>query len=349
MIFAIGPAIVTATVPPQRRGWALGLVSLAVALGLTLGPPLGGFLTTQFGWASIFLINVPLAAIVAPLALRVLPKDCPALHELRRAGGRSRRGIAASRCSWRCPWPTGFATTWPLIVTALVTGIVLAVLLVVHERRRADPMIDMHLLGSRGFGLPVLAALLAFTALSSAIFAMPFYLTQVRGLQEQDAGIVLTSLPLAMALLSPVFGRLSDSWGSRGLATGGMLVLAAGMGVLSFAGLAMPIPVIAAGLFVAGLGIAMFQSPNTSEILGATPRDRLGVGSAIVGEARTVGQSVGIAMAAAVLGFAAVPVTSAAPLTRSEALAFANAMGVAFWAAAGIAAIGALLSWRSSG
>ncbi len=345
MIFAIGPAIVAAAVPPQRRGWALGLVSLAVALGLTVGPPLGGLLTTHFGWSSIFLINVPLALIVAPLSLWALPPDVRRKTDFDWLGaglvGASLFALLAGLSV-----ADSLRTSWPWVVAATVLAVILAVLLVIHERRLADPILDMHLLGSPGFGLQVLAAFLAFTTISSAVFAMPFYLTEVRGLSEQDAGLILTALPLAMAVLSPLFGRLSDSWGGRGLTTSGMLVLSAGMVMLAFSGLSTPYLFIAFGLFVAGLGIAMFQTPNTSVILGETPRERLGVGSAIVGEARTVGQSVGIALAAAVLGFAAVSTLSASRLGQAEAAAFTSAMSIVFWGAAGIAAVGALLSWQ---
>jgi EmrB/QacA subfamily drug resistance transporter len=347
MMFAIGPAIVAAAVPPERRGWALGLVSLAVALGLTLGPPLGGLLTTQFGWRAIFLINVPLAAVVAPVALHVLPEDHPRKTSFDAAGA-ALVGAALLSLLLALSLMDQLPDSWPMVAGAASLGVLLAFALVLHERRRTDPMLDMRLLGSRGFGLPVLAALLAFTALSAAVFAMPFYLTRIRGLQEQEAGFVLVALPLAMALLSPLFGRLSDSWGTRGIATGGLAVLAGGLVLLSFSGPDTPLALIAGGLFVAGLGIAMFQPSNTSEILGATPKDRLGVGSAIVGEARTVGQSVGIAAAAAVLGSVALPLGTPGPLTRADALAFTSAMSGAFWAAAGVAALGALLSWRSS-
>ncbi len=344
MIFAIGPAIVAAAVPPQRRGWALGLVALAVALGLTVGPPLGGLLTTNFGWGSIFLINVPLAAIVAPLSLWVLPKDSPRAAHFD-ALGAILVGSSLLAFLWGLSVADRLSSTWPWVIVATVVAVLLAVALVRHELRLEDPMLDMRLLGSPRFGLPVLAAFLAYTSLSSAIFAMPFYLTQVRGLSEQNAGLILTALPLAMAVLSPVFGRLSDSWGSRGLTTGGMLVLASGMAVLALSGMDASYALIASGLFVAGLGIAMFQTPNTSEILGETPRERLGVGSAIVGEARTVGQSVGIALAAAVLGFAALPGGATGQLSPAEGTAFVDAMSVAFWGAAGLAVVGALLSW----
>lgn len=348
MIFAVGPALVAVTVPPQRRGWALGLVSLAVALGLTLGPPLGGLLTGLFGWPAIFLVNVPLSIAVGVLAWFALPTDEPIPADFDLLGA-ALAGAMLLSMLFGLTTAEQLATSWPLVVAAAAATVGFGALFARHERRARDPMVDMDLLLSGPFGVPAAAALLAYVPLAAVVFLMPFYFTGVRGLSEQATGLSLMITPVAMAALSPVFGRLSDSWGSRGLATSGMLVVAAGTTWLSFVQESTAMWFILGGLFLAGLGIAMFQTPNTSAILGATPRDRMGVGSAIVGEARSIGQAVGIAMAATVLGLAAAPLGAGTVLQGSEATAFVGAMAWALRVSTVVAIAGAALSWRRTG
>ncbi len=347
MLFAAGPALVTRTFPPNRRGWALGYISLAVSFGLTAGPALGGVLLGTFGWPAIFLINAPLTAVVAVVAWRLLPNECPESQP------------------FDAPGALLTAVTLLLLLTGLgrieeyglasvqalgpIAGSAVALAaFVAWERRTGHPMVDLAMFRVRGFSSGVSAATLAYLALFSVTFTMPFYLLRLRGVDAHVAGVLLTVTPLAMALIAPAAGRYSDRWGSRGIATAGVLVLSLGLGAASLMTPASPLGFVVPVLGLVGAGMAVFQTPNTAAILRAVPRERAGVGSAFVAEARNVGMSIGVALTAAIVGSAVggqgLPAGTDG-LPAGVAAAFSTGMSNALRAGAVVALAAAALSW----
>lgn len=347
MLFAAGPALVTRTFPPNRRGWALGYISLSVSVGLTAGPALGGLLVGTFGWPSIFLINIPLTVVVAVIAWRLLPNECPdgqrfdlpgaalvglALFLFLSGLGRADQG--------------GFLS--PEVVTLVAAAAAVALVFTAWERRAPAPMVDLSMFRDRGFSTGVAAATLAYLALFSVTFTMPFYLLRVRGIDARLAGLLLTVTPLAMAALAPTAGRLSDRHGSRALATAGVSVLAGGLLAASFLDPLSPVITVVLALVLIGSGMAVFQTPNTAAVLRATPRERTGVGSAFIAEARNVGMSIGIAVTAAIVGASVggrgLPGGEGA-LPPQVATAFSSGMSQALRFGAAVALLAAVLSW----
>ena len=140
-------------------------------------------------------------------------------------------------------------------------------------------------------------------------------LTKAAALSAAAAGLILTAMPFAMASLAPFAGRLSDRIGSRVLSTAGLLVLAVGLGAMSMLELFSSLWLVAGCLLTAGAGMAVFQTPNTSAVLSAVPRARVGIASALIAEARNVGMALGIALTAALV--AAHMGASAAARTKS--------------------------------
>jgi EmrB/QacA subfamily drug resistance transporter len=347
MLFAAGPALVTRAFPPEKRGWALGYIALAVSLGLTAGPALGGFMVGTFGWPSIFVINIPLSVIVAAISWRLLPDECPDAQPFDAPGAvLAAAALLAILFGMGEADRSGFLSVD--VLAPLAAGVVLALVFVWWERRTTSPMVDLALFRIRAFSAGIGAATLAYLALFSVTFTMPFYLTRIQGFDTRFAGLLLTTTPLVMALVAPAAGRLSDRKGSRALATAGISLLAAGLAGGSLLRAGGPPSAVVATLLAVGAGMAMFQTPNTASVLRATPRTRAGVGSAFVAEARNVGMALGVALAAALVGGAVggagLPVVDGA-MPPDVAAAFMRGMARALRAGAIIAALGAALSW----
>ncbi|MDP2401570.1 MAG: MFS transporter [Actinomycetota bacterium] len=346
MMFAAGPALVAKAFPSNRRGWALGWISLSVSAGLTAGPALGGLLLGAFGWPSLFLINVPFAVLIAAGAWWWLPEDCPVSEPFDFAGA----VVAASTLT---VFLIGLGEIdrsglfSPVVVGCLVAAALGVALFVRIERRHPYPMLDLDLFAPGPFRAGVIAALTSYMALFAVTFTMPFYLLSVRGLASGTVGLLLTATPVAMALLSPVAGRLSDSWGSRGLSTAGLALLASGIAGLAFLNLTTPVWLVAVLLFVVGAGLSVFQTPNTAAILRAAPPGRVGIGSALVGEARSLGMTLGIAVTAAIVsaGFRDGGFSGGQVLGATEGALFVEAMRPALVVATLVAMVGALISW----
>jgi EmrB/QacA subfamily drug resistance transporter len=347
MMFATGPALVTRTFSSDRRGWALGWLSLSVSAGLMMGPVLGGILLSAFGWRSVFLINLPLAAAVIVAARRMLPQDCPTSEPFDLLGALTVGGALLSLLLGMS-WIEADGLAAPNVLGAFAFAVLLGALFVVVERRVEHPMVDLSLFESRRFAAGVAAPVLAYMALFAVTFTLPFYLLSVRGLEPAVAGLVLTAIPAAMALLAPVAGRLSDRVGSRGLATAGLLWTAATLFVISRLELSTPLIVVAAALFSVGSGISFFMTPNSAAVLRATPRHRVGVGSALIGEARSVGMALGIGLTAAIiasgLGDSGL-MDSTGVLGGADAQIFVEAMRPALVTAAVLTLLAATVSW----
>jgi EmrB/QacA subfamily drug resistance transporter len=287
---------VTAIFPPQRRGRALGATASVVALGLTLGPPLGGLIVQALSWRWIFLVNLPIGVAGALWATRVLPAARPARRpRLDRAGAAFLAIALASAVAAIEAAPASGARALALAAVAAVA----AVLLVRRVRAVPEPVLDPRVFESRVFTGGIVGGLLSYAALFTSTFLTPFFLAQVKGLAPRDLGAMLTAVPVALSVCSPLAGWLADRFGPRVLCPLGAAALAAGLGTLALAGPADGLPSIAARLALCGIGMGLYQPPNNNAVMGTLPRDRLGTGGGMLATARVLGQALGIALASA--------------------------------------------------
>jgi MFS family permease len=236
----------------------------------------------------------------------------------------------------------------PVVIGSFVGALVFGAAFIAIERRVEHPMVDLTLFRSRPFSAGLATPLFAYMALFAVTFTMPFYLLSVRGLGPAAAGLILTATPLAMAVFAPASGRLSDRWGSRGLATVGLVWMAVSLGAMSFIATGTPYWIVAAMLFSVGVGAAVFMTPNTAAVLRATPGHRVGVGSALIGQARSVGMALGIGITAAVVGTGLAGsdlMSLTGTLDEAQAELFVDAIAPALAVAAGLALLASAISW----
>jgi EmrB/QacA subfamily drug resistance transporter len=345
MLAANAPAILTGNFPASQRGQALGLQATMTYLGLTTGPSLGGWLTSQFGWRTVFYINVPVGLLAVALSLFLIPRDRPAEKTDRfdLAGASTfLGGLVALLLALNQGSDWGWASA--PILALLSAAIVLSVAFVAIERRVRSPMLDLSLFGKRLFSASAASAVLNYICLYSIVFVMPFYLIVGRGLSPAQAGLLLTAQPIVMAVAAPLSGALSDRIGSRLLSTLGMLILAGGLLLLSRLGPDTPLPYVGLSLAIAGLGTGIFISPNTSALMGAAPRQRQGIASGILATARNVGMVFGVGLAGAIY------ITLLRANGAAGLAAIPYAAGTALLAACVVALLGTLTSaLRGSG
>jgi EmrB/QacA subfamily drug resistance transporter len=298
LMFATSAAIVTAVFPPGERGRALGINVMAVYIGLSVGPPLGGQLVDTLGWRSIFLINLPIGIVVFIWGLMMLPKT-ERLREAPRVDWVGATLLGVFLISLLVPLT--FASEWgwgdrltialPVLAAAALVGFV------VVERRVEAPVLDLDLLlHNRLFAAANLAALLNYMAMHAIIVLTAIHLQIVQGMSASATGLLILSQPVIMAVLSPISGRLSDRIGSRVLTTGGMAAIAAGMILLALMPERASVWQVAAYLGLVGLGMAAFSAPNVSAIMGSVRGDQLSVASAFLGTMRTSGQALSVAL-----------------------------------------------------
>jgi predicted MFS family arabinose efflux permease len=282
------------------------MVGAVVGLGLTIGPPLGGFLLSSLGWPSIFLVNLPIGVFGLLYARATLAPDLPAGP--RAAFDLPGAGLAlAFLVTLTLFLSRGAAWGWssPATLGCAVGAVAALAAFVLAERRAPDPLVDLAFFRDPAFRVPMLTLFASFIALFAAVFLVPFYLERVAGFTPDRVGRVLVVIPLLVLLVSPLSGALSARVGSRVLSFAGLATTSAGLLLLALllgrAG-ERPLPTLAimAGLFVIGLGQGLFQPPNSSSAMSAVPPARLGLAGGLLATMRNLGTLFGIRLAAAV-------------------------------------------------
>jgi len=331
MIFGTGVAILTSVFPPGERGRVLGLNTATVYVGLSVGPFLGGLLTQQLGWRSIFFAVVPLGLIVLAFAWWKLKGEwAEAKGERFDWPGATVFGLALAALMYgfsRLPAPSG---GW--LIAASVAGIAAFVW---WEMRTPSPILHVRLFTRNTvFIFSNLATLINYSATSAVGFLLSLYLQYVKGFSPQEAGAILIAQPIVQAIFSPLSGRLSDTIEPRTVASLGMGLTMAGLLLLAFLGQDTALWLIILNLALLGFGFALFSSPNTNAIMGSVDKRFYGVASATVGTMRLIGQMLSIGVATLLLslyvGQAQITATNSALFVQSAQATFAVFVGLCF-------------------
>jgi MFS family permease len=327
--------------------------ALIVSLGTTAGPTLGGLITESLGWRWIFFVNVPLGLIGLLVAHRIFAFRGGARARPFDLRGAVAFGLGLASLSLGLSFASEWGWTSPPLILTLVVALVALGTVIVVDRRRRDPLVDLGQLFSRPIGLPLASFLFSILALFAVGFLLPFYMEELRGLTPLAAGLVLTPYSLGLAVAAPISGRLADRGHGLWLGSVGLGLAALGLILLAQIGTSTTFPEIALWLTVSGIGQGLFLSPNSNAIMGAVPADRSGTASGLIATTRVVGQAMSVAIAGAIfigLGGAAAGATlaagGAAGSSAETALqgTFIAAMHAALLVSGLLAATGAVLS-----
>jgi EmrB/QacA subfamily drug resistance transporter len=296
---AIGPnggAILRHAVPAGRRGAAFGSFAACMTVGAAIGPAVGGVLIDQFGSASIFWINLPILAVVLPLALRLLPETPTAsVTPLDGIGAVLLTSTLVAGAS-----AFVFARSVDVAVSAALGGatVVLAFAFVRWERRHPRPLVDLRLFRHPAFSAACASVLLSNLIMYTTLLLIPVLLTELQGKGADDVGWVLVVFSGSMALVSPIGGRLSDRVGRALPVVIGSVLLVAGTALLlgvdaetSTAALLLP-------LVVVGAGVGLQMGAQQAAALESAPASMTGVAGGVWLTSRYIGSIAGSAILA---------------------------------------------------
>ncbi len=300
MVFALGTAIVTEAFPPQERGKALGIIGSVVSIGIVIGPTLGGLIIQSLSWHWIFFVNLPVGIVGTLMVLRYVPAIKPSARQHFDYLGALTLFLfllslllALTRGQMR-----GFSD--PLVLTLFAGFIFFLVAFIQIELRAKQPMIDLGLFKNTLLTINLLTALLGFVCIAGTLILMPFYLENVLGYNPRQVGLLMVVIPILLGIIAPISGIASDRFGTRPITALGLGIILTGY--LALHTLSADTTTLGYILrFVPiGLGFGIFQSPNNSAVMGAAPRERLGIVSGMLAISRTLGQVTGIAVLGAV-------------------------------------------------
>jgi EmrB/QacA subfamily drug resistance transporter len=299
-------AIIVAAAGPERRGRALGIQSAAQAAGLSAGPALGGLVLDTLGWQWVFWINVPVGLVGAVIGWLVIPltKDMPEDGRFDWKGAfLIVPALTALMAGLNEAYAWGVAS--PAIIGCALLAVILLTLFVHAELRAEAPLVDLRLLREDAFVTGNIAGLMSYAALFGLMFLMPFIFVRAYGDSALAAGLRLSIVPVMLGVTAPLGGALYDRIGARFLTAAGMLTCLAGLVVLFAAmdGTPGSLPQTMLALAVFGVGQGLFISPNNSAIMATAPAQLTGEVGGLMNVMRSLGISVGIAAASALLSW----------------------------------------------
>ncbi len=287
MFLTTGMAIITSIFPPKKRGKAIGIYVSAVYIGLSMGPFVGGILTQNVGWRSLFFIVVPLGGLSILVTLKYLKGEwADARGEPLDVAGSFLYGIAI------LAWVYG-ASLLPskTAMYLMLAGTLCMAVFVWQELRVRYPVVEVRLFTrNKLFTFSSLAAMIHYAATFAITFLISLYLQYIKGLSPQTAGMIIVAQPIMMATFSPLAGKWSDRIEPRKIASFGMGLTALGLFLFTWIGNDTGLVYITSTLLLLGFGFALFSSPNMNAIMSSVEKRYLGIASGTVATMRLIGQ-----------------------------------------------------------
>jgi EmrB/QacA subfamily drug resistance transporter len=350
-LFANSSAIVTDAFPREQLGVAMGTNIMVAAVGLVLGPVLGGALVS-ISWHWVFWFNVPLG-IFATLWARAVLHDLARLDETRDLDLPGTALFVVGLTGLVLALSRGGLSGWSdaIVIGGLIAAAVLLPLFIVVESRGRAPMLDLSIFENRMFAAGTAAAFINGFSRFALMFLFVFYFQGAQGDDPVTAGIKLAPMALGMLLSSPAAGMWADRHGSRALASLGMVVTAAALALMTTLEPHSPYWQSSLWLLLVGVGSGMFNSPNTAAMMGTVAPARRGIAAGTRMMVQNTGAVISIAFVMAL-------VTSSVPketlfkifsglakgLTDAKLEPFIHNMHTALWVLSIISVVGALVS-----
>jgi EmrB/QacA subfamily drug resistance transporter len=328
--------ILSAAVPPQRRGLALGAWSGIAGLAVAIGPLVGGAVVEGISWQWIFWLNVPIGLILAPLAfLRLRESHGP-------AGGLDLPGLGLASVGL-------FGIVWGLvransigwgsaeIVGSFVVGSVTLALFVLWELRASAPMLPMRFFRNRAFTLTNVSSLFMFFGMFGSIFLLAQFFQTVQGYSPLQAGIRILPWTAMPIFIAPIAGALSDRIGGQRIMGTGLALQAIGIGwIATVSTPTVPYSELVIPFFISGIGMALFFAPVANVVLSAVRREEEGQASGAANAIRELGGVFGVAVLASIFAH------YGGYLSAQD---FVDGLRPAVWVGATIVGIGSVLAF----
>jgi EmrB/QacA subfamily drug resistance transporter len=325
--------ILSASVPAEKRGVALGAWGGIGGLAVALGPLVGGAVVSGLSWQWIFWINVPLGLVLIPLAWRRLDESHGPSNKLDLPGlGLVSAGLFG--IVWGLVRGNGQGWASAEIVSTIGVGVLLVVAFVLWELRTETPMLPMRFFRNRAFAAANVASLLMFFGMFGSIFLLAQFFQTVQGYSPFGSGLRIlpwTAMPIFVA---PIAGALSGKIGGRPLMALGLALQATGLGWIAAIGTpTTPYADFVAPFVISGMGMALFFAPVANVVLSAVRPEEEGQASGANNAIRELGGVFGVAVLASIFAHYG---------GYTSGQAFVDGLNPAIWVGAGVVLAGAV-------
>ncbi|MFD7695061.1 MFS transporter [Streptomyces sp. NPDC059805] len=300
MLNPVAMSIITNTfTDPRERARAIGVWGAVVGISMAAGPLIGGLLVETVGWRSIFWVNLPVGLAALLLTLRFVPESRAAKPRRPDPVGQVLVMVLFGTLTYAIIEAPTAPTAEVVTFGAMALAALLALL--VHEPRRAEPLIDLRFFRSAPFSGATVIAVSAFAALGGFLFLSTLYLQNVRGLDALHAGLWMLPMAALCFVCAPLAGRVVGNRGPRlPLLIAGVSMTVSGVLFAAFEAETSDVTLVL-GYVLFGLGFGFVNAPITNTAVSGMPRAQAGVAAAVASTSRQLGQALGVAIVGAVL------------------------------------------------
>jgi DHA2 family multidrug resistance protein-like MFS transporter len=322
-VMSVNMALVRFIHPINRLGYGIGINAVIIAVSAAAGPTIASSILAFAPWPWLFAVKVPIAIAAIAIGIYVLPETPRTSHPFDVVSAI----LSAVTFGTAIIFLDALSRPTPAVFLVSELGLSLACGFVLYRRqiRMPLPLLPVDLLRLPMFTLSIGTSICSFMAQTLALIALPFHLQRL-GYSAVDTGLLITPWPLATAVFAPIAGKLSDRYPAGLLGLVGLAAFGAGLAALAALSSRASIPDIVWRMALAGAGFGLYQSPNNRTIQASAPRTRSGGASGMQAMARLLGQTIGAALTALVLG------------------RFVPGASIAVWLGAALAGLGAGVS-----
>lgn len=366
MMMAVGPALIKSSFPPEQLGRRLGLIGVAVSLGLMTGPVVSGLIIRWSHWRTIFFITVPVGLLFFLFGKKSLvsinnlsspaylkDKIPPERHQLFDTTGAILWTIAITTTILLATHITGLGLRVAITSSLFLYGGLIFMtgiwyIFILHEKKCLAPLLPIKLFKKRFFLMAILSAILSFAVLFAVLIIIPFFLSRILTLPSDQIGLVMMAVPLCVFIISPIAGKIHDQIGAKIVATGGLFCCLISLIFLTnLHENSTPLSVVWR-LVLLGIGQAMFLSPNSAAALSGVSHKQAGITSSLLATARNLGMLIGTACTGLIFTLQFSSLTGGLDLkdfSPSQTTAFMQAMRGTFQFWILLSLCGVLISW----
>jgi EmrB/QacA subfamily drug resistance transporter len=330
-------SIIAATFPPRERGTAIGIWAGTSALALAIGPLVGGLITEHIDWSWIFFVNVPVGALGIVASFLFIDESRDETHERLDLPGLVTSALGLFALTYGLIEANTYGWGSARILGAFVLAAVALLAFIALEKQQRAPMLPLDLFRNRTYTGANLVMLLVALAMFGVFFFVSLYMQNILGYSAVQTGAAFLPMTVLIVLVAPIAGKTSDRLGSRGLMTGGMILLAVQLLLFSQLSANASFWNLLPALLIGGVGMACTMTPSAAAATRSVPVDKAGVGSAVLNSARQVGGTMGVAIMGAIMASELGPVPTPDAFMRG----FERALLVA----AAIALVGAIVAY----
>ncbi|HDD36543.1 MAG TPA: DHA2 family efflux MFS transporter permease subunit [Archaeoglobus veneficus] len=294
-------AIMVELFPPGKRGTVMGINAILISSAFSLGPIIGGWLTTHLSWHWVFYINIPIGILGVVCGIALLPPLGKKVKEPIDFVGLALLSIGLGFLTLALIKGQDWGWTSQKTIASFIIAFPYILAFIVRELTYHHPLLDFTLFKVRNFSIGILGIFFMFTGVTAALFILPFFLQGIKGLTAEESGYWLIAIPIMNSFIAPVAGRLSDTINPKYTMCIGPIFFVLGLLMLSNIDINIGFWEMFLILSFLGIGLGLVVSPSFNVIMSAVPPQKAGMANGVVQTINSLGRTMGVALGGVII------------------------------------------------